>query len=224
MIIIDADSEQWVTENRFDIAVPVHVEQNGEETKIFAYPSVSELCETYAHRFSDALFSDAAVDFLSAGCAEFCTRYGYAPDKHSKKRGYNFIGENIADFGFPCERIRRAGRYHNRTTYNLEACLAYGQVVFGVVCDGEIAAVAVTASPPDRDTPLIEIGVETAPEYRGKGYASAAARTLSAWLCTEGFHVLYKCDEHNLASAAVARNAGFVQSGRFFYYVLRKKR
>ncbi len=224
MIIIDADGEQWVTENRFDIAVPVHVEQNGEETKIFAYPSVSELCETYAHRFSDALFSDAAVDFLSAGCTEFCTRYGYAPDKHSKKRGYNFIGENIADFGFPCERIRRAGRYHNRTTYNLEACLAYGQVVFGVVCDGEIAAVAVTASPPDRDAPLIEIGVETAPEYRGKGYASAAARALSAWLCTAGFRVLYKCDAHNLASAAVARNAGFVQSGRFFYYVLRKKR
>ena len=67
MIITDAEGEQWIAESRFDIAVPVHVEQNGAETKIFAYPSVSAVCETYAYRFSDDLFSDAAIDFLLCG-------------------------------------------------------------------------------------------------------------------------------------------------------------
>ncbi len=224
MIITDAEGEQWIAESRFDIAVPVHVEQNGAETKIFAYPSVSAVCETYAYRFSDDLFSDAAIDFLCAGCTEFGVRYGYAPDKFAKKSGYNFIGTNISESGLRCERIRRAGRYRNCTTYDLDACLAYGQAVFGVVRDGAVVSVAVTASSVDRDMPLIEIGVETAPAYRGHGYASASARALAAWLCAQGLRVLYKCDIHNHASASVARNAGFVQSGRFFYYVLRKKR
>ena len=69
---------------------------------------------------------------------------------------------------------------------------------------------------------IIEIGTETAVGYRNNGYSAAAVRALSEFLCTKGLRVLYKCHHENVASAAVARNAGFDEVGKFFYYVLRK--
>ncbi len=77
MIIIDAEGETFVRENLFDIAVPIHVEQNQDETKIFAYPSVAQLCTDYEDRFADDLFADAALDFLRTGCKVFCEELGY---------------------------------------------------------------------------------------------------------------------------------------------------
>ena len=70
-IIPDIDGEELVRETNFDIAVPVHVETFGGETKVFAYPSVLSLCETYAARFAADLYSDAALAYLADGCAAF---------------------------------------------------------------------------------------------------------------------------------------------------------
>ena len=72
MIIIDTEGEAFVRENAFDIAVPIHVEQNSGETKIFSYPTVAQLCEEYEKRFAEDLFSDKALDFLREGCKTFC--------------------------------------------------------------------------------------------------------------------------------------------------------
>ena len=82
-IIPDIDGEELVRETNFDIAVPVHVETFGGETKVFAYPSVLPLCETYAERFgiqktstrrsSDTIFcrrgSRHAISLFASGSA-----------------------------------------------------------------------------------------------------------------------------------------------------------
>ena len=82
-IIPDIDGEELVRETNFDIAVPVHVETFGGETKVFAYPSVLSLCETYAARFAADLYSDAALACLAVGCAAFCASLGYTKHKRS---------------------------------------------------------------------------------------------------------------------------------------------
>lgn len=99
-IIPDIDGEELVRETNFDIAVPVHVETFGGETKVFAYPSVLSLCETYAARFAADLYSDAALAYLADGCAAFCTSLGYTKDKHSAVVGYNFLPQGGADMRF----------------------------------------------------------------------------------------------------------------------------
>lgn len=223
MIIMDTEGEAFVRENAFDIAVPIHVEENNGEAKIFAYPAVARLCEEYEKRFTAELFSDAALDFLREGCKDFCNTLGYKEEKHPKNWGYNFICEyNSPDADIVCERIRRDGKYKNLTTFDIAACLAYERVIYAVVKDGQIVSVAVTCEAPCKEYDLVEIGTETAVGYRGNGYAKAAVRALSAHLCAKGYRVLYKCHHENLASTAVARGAGFAQVGRFFYYVLRK--
>ncbi|MBQ5390063.1 MAG: GNAT family N-acetyltransferase [Clostridia bacterium] len=223
MIILDTEGEEFVRENSFDIAIPIHVEQNHGETKIFAYPTVSALGEEYEKRFSENLFSDTALDFLREGCKPFCRELGYSEEKHPKNWGYNFIcAHNAPCPDIPCERIRRDGKYKNLTTFDIGSCLAYERVIFAVVKEGQIVSVAVTCEAPGKEHDLVEIGTETAVGYRGNGYAQATVRALSAFLCEKGYRVLYKCHHENLASTAVARGADFEEVGRFFYYVLRK--
>lgn len=226
-IIPDIDGEELVRETNFDIAVPVHVETFGGETKVFAYPSVLSLCETYAARFAADLYSDAALAYLADGCAAFCTSLGYTKDKHSAVVGYNFLpqGEPTCDFAF-CKRIRRDGKYENLTTFDLSACLAAERVVFAAISEEKIVSVAVACETLTAENVgnSIEISTETAPDFRGKGYATACVAALSAHLLSRGYRALYKCRRENTASARVARAAGFEKTGDFAYFVYRKNR
>lgn len=226
-IIPDIDGEELVRETNFDIAVPVHVETFGGETKVFAYPSVLSLCETYAARFAADLYSDDALAYLADGCAAFCTSLGYTKDKHSAVVGYNFLpqGEPTCDFAF-CKRIRRDGKYENLTTFDLSACLAAERVVFAAISEEKIVSVAVACETLTAENVgnSIEISTETAPDFRGKGYATACVAALSAHLLSRGYRALYKCRRENTASARVARAAGFEKTGDFAYFVYRKNR
>lgn len=226
-IIPDIDGEELVRETNFDIAVPVHVETFGGETKVFAYPSVLSLCETYAARFAADLYSDAALAYLADGCAAFCTSLGYTKDKHSAVVGYNFLpqGEPTCDFAF-CKRIRRDGKYENLTTFDISACLAAERVIFAAISEEKIVSVAVACETLTAENVgnSIEISTETAPDFRGKGYATACVAALSAHLLSRGYRALYKCRRENTASARVARAAGFEKTGDFAYFVYRKNR
>lgn len=226
-IIPDIDGEELVRETNFDIAVPLHVETFGGETKVFAYPSVLSLCETYAARFAADLYSDAALAYLADGCAAFCTSLGYTKDKHSAVVGYNFLpqGEPTCDFAF-CKRIRRDGKYENLTTFDLSACLAAERVIFAAISEEKIVSVAVACETLTAENVgnSIEISTETAPDFRGKGYATACVAALSAHLLSRGYRALYKCRRENTASARVARAAGFEKTGDFAYFVYRKNR
>lgn len=226
-IIPDIDGEELVRETNFDIAVPVHVETFGGETKVFAYPSVLSLCETYAARFAADLYSDAALAYLADGCAAFCTSLGYTKDKHSAVVGYNFLpqGEPTCDYSF-CKRIRRDGKYENLTTFDLSACLAAERVIFAAISEEKIVSVAVACETLTAENVgnSIEISTETAPDFRGKGYATACVAALSAHLLSRGYRALYKCRRENTASARVARAAGFEKTGDFAYFVYRKNR
>lgn len=223
MLIIDKDGEEFIRESHFDIAVPVHVELFEGEVKIFAYPFARQLCEEYEQRFKNDLFSDDALEFIREGCKDFCEELGYVEEKFPKNWGYNYIcAENTADAEFECERIRRNGKYKNLTTFNIAECLAHERVIYAVVKEGQIVSVAVSSESLSNAECIIEIGTETAVEHRNKGYAVAAVRALSEFLCNKGYKVLYKCHHKNVASSAVAKKAGFDEVGKFFYYVLRK--
>ncbi len=226
-IIPDIDGEELVRETNFDIAVPVHVETFGGETKVFAYPSVLSLCETYAARFAADLYSDTALAYLADGCAAFCTSLGYTKDKHSAVVGYNFLpqGEPTCDFAF-CKRIRRDGKYENLTTFDLSACLSAERVIFAAISEEKIVSVAVACETLTAENVgnSIEISTETAPDFRGKGYATACVAALSAHLLSRGYRALYKCRRENTASARVARAAGFEKTGDFAYFVYRRNR
>lgn len=224
MVILDFEGEEFIRETLFDIAVPIHVEVINEEVKTFAYPFAKELCEEYEERFNDDLFSDDALDFLRDGCKSFRNELGYKEEKIPKNWGYNFIcTENTSSEKITCERIRRDGKYKNLTTFNIRECLSHERIIYAVVNEGQIVSVAVSSESLVNADDIIEIGTETAVDYRKKGYSTACVRALTEFLCSKGLKVLYKCHHTNSGSASVARDAGFDEVGKFFYYVLRKE-
>ena len=75
-----------------------------------------------------------------------------------------------------------------------------------VVADGR--AVAAAWLTPDG------IAVETAPAFRRRGFARAAAAALAAARLAEGREVCYRCAETNTASMALAVSLGFVPAAR----------
>lgn len=223
MIIIDSDGEEFVRETSFDLAVPIHIELFEGETKIFTYPSLEKVSKTLEEEYSD-LFSADAINHVRNGCLNFRKELGYVEDKHPDNWGFNFICDNITlEEGNSAERIRRDGKYKNLTTFNIRECLANERVIFAIVKEGQIVSVAVTTEALQKNADFMEIGVETAVGYRGNGYAAEVTRAISDFLIKKGYRVLYKCHHRNVASTAVARSAGFVEVGKFYYYVLRKE-
>ncbi|MEZ4615428.1 MAG: GNAT family N-acetyltransferase [Caldilineaceae bacterium] len=82
--------------------------------------------------------------------------------------------------------------------------------VAAVVVDGHAVSVCFCSRIPGRAT---EAGVNTHPDYRGRGYATAAVAGWAAALYQQNCLPLYSTSWDNLASQAVARKLGMVGYG-----------
>lgn len=80
--------------------------------------------------------------------------------------------------------------------------------VAGVAHEGRLMAVA-TAYPWSGEHRVADIGVLTRPQARGRGFGRRATRALCREIIARGYEPQYRCDPSNLASAALARSAGF---------------
>lgn len=70
----------------------------------------------------------------------------------------------------------------------------------------------------------MEIGVVTAEEHRGKGYASAISAHMIKRCLERGWSVSWSCETDNPASAAIARKLGFEREQTYPVYVYRSKK
>jgi ribosomal protein S18 acetylase RimI-like enzyme len=87
-------------------------------------------------------------------------------------------------------------------------------IAYGVVADGRIASVAYGHRTGLMEDCVADLGVETAPAYRRRGYASTAVSAVVGHVAREGGEARYGCDPANMASIATARSVGFVPYGR----------
>jgi len=65
--------------------------------------------------------------------------------------------------------------------------------------------------------PAHEAGVETLPEFRGKGHATAVVAVWARAVRSLGSEPLYSTSSGNLASQALARKLGLIQYGVDFH-------
>lgn len=87
----------------------------------------------------------------------------------------------------------------------------YGRrgVAFGVVQDGELAALAFAAFV---QAPVLEIGIETQSAFRNRGLAKHACGALIRHCLTEGLEPIWACRGGNLGSQRTAESLGFVKT------------
>ena len=86
-------------------------------------------------------------------------------------------------------------------------------IVYGVIADGNVVSVACTHRSGVMEDQVADLGVETAPAFRGCGYAQTAVSAVVEHMTRHGGEALYGCSPDNRASIATARSAGFVPYG-----------
>ncbi len=229
-LIQDADGEAFVFGNRWDTVIPLSftvTEEHGLRMEIF--PRIAPIGETFLRRFSSSPCSRTALSWLSSRLSPEISTWGYKKDAFSpcygrilRLRPIDGIcekSENLSPF-----EIKSGDSFRNRTTYDLDATREAGCLAYGMEENGKIVSVAVTHDAPDSEAKArpVEVGVETIPRARGKGYATACLTALASALIREGFTVEYRCRMRNVRSFAVARHVGFREIGRYYYYVGRR--
>ncbi|MFP4362800.1 MAG: GNAT family N-acetyltransferase [Spirochaetia bacterium] len=83
--------------------------------------------------------------------------------------------------------------------------------------DGQIASTAFASYMVDN---YLEIGIETHPEYRGRGYASLVSSGLIDYAMEKRLEPVWSCHSENAGSQRLAARLGFIQERRIPYYEL----
>ena len=232
MIFLDDGAEKLVLDGEFDIAIPFSVScETGGEPKVSVFPSQKDIAEEFLRLFgaSDSLFSPEAVVWAKRQFKPYFDKLGFALVDDGDAHYLNF---RITD---PHSELILAGTrelcgdepYENLTGYDFAALNHFGHICFGCVVDEKIVSAACTnysfmLAEEEPDTRTIEIGVETAEEYRCRGYGLSCTAALACFLIDKGYTVLYECGSDNLASTTLAKKLGGIQSGRNFCVVGRR--
>ncbi len=218
--MIELEDEQFENEiinSGSNIALPfdLHLSESGE-IRIIAYSFALKTAEEFEKNYSANPFSDEAKNFLREKLTPVMNDLGYdctsALEKiHLEFRcgspgmvdtskvlpgceiidtlaGENWVGVSLEDFEIdPAEKIDR----------------------MAVIRDGGKIVCFAGLNDVCEEDDFIELTVECAEEYRGRGYGTSCAAALAEYLILLGERVKYICEDSNLASKAVAEGAGF---------------
>ncbi len=228
MLTIDREGEEFVFENDWDILIPVELCQTPEAgLTVTVIPRLRTLGKRFLSLFSDRPFSKEALSWLRDGIAEASLGWGYLCDRHTVRhcRIFRFLSDATPREPLPGGRLLTAGDEKiNETTFDIAESVSDGRLCFGQVDGGKIVSVAVTHASPDEREPggTLEIGVETIPASRRRGYAVSCLCGLTKEIVERGLVPEYRCTYSNVASAKVARAAGYLQIGEACSFILRK--
>lgn len=234
MIILDRDGEEFVLGEGWDTIIPLDYRESDEDgLTITVFPSIENVAREFYDLFSDNAFSEEAYAWLKSALAPHMSRWGYEDDDNerliycytadhaSQIKTHTIMSE--ADF-IEYDKTNRIFRLFGLNKYDDDYDYKdEGLLYIGIIKNGEIVSYASTNARYDNTlTGRIEIGVETLPEERGKGYATSNVAALSLYICQNGQGVEYKCPSGNEASRRVAEKAGLMEYGRQYFYIGRK--
>ncbi len=229
-LLLDEEGEELALAQGWDTAIPLSFTRlEGEGTTVTVFPCVSAVGEAFLSRYADDPTADEALAFIFAELGPRLREWGYADDRFRDRWGYVLRRSPASTCSIPrgisAVRLTEADEEKNRTTYDIAATCAFGCLSYGVRVPGAgVVSLAATHEPFDSAAPpaRIEVGVETAPAYRRRGYAAASLDALATALCACGTTVEYRCQRYNRASRRTALQAGFRQVGVYYYYVGRR--
>lgn len=99
-------------------------------------------------------------------------------------------------------------------------CMPDG-IAYGAVVENRIVSVAYAHRAGEYENVVADIGVETALEYRKRGYGKAVVSAVTKHVLMNAGEALYKCDPANIASMATAQSVGFAPYGKSLILAIR---
>jgi RimJ/RimL family protein N-acetyltransferase len=228
MLTIDREGEAFVFENNWDLLIPFSMEKMADgELAVSAIPRVARIVREFLGRYSDEPFSDRALAWLWERIEPFEAEWGYRGGRYRWRRCRIFRLPEQTALPLPLPGTRElvpSDAARNKTTYSIIDSLEAGAYMAGVLDGGFVVSVAVThdsiaeAEPGD----VLELGVETVPSARGRGYAASCLSLAASELLSRGLIPEYRSVRSNRASARVAERVGFRQVGEACYLLMRR--
>lgn len=213
--------EEAAMNGDFDVIVPVSifVPSNGDEPLFTAYNSVWDICEAYEADNRDDLMNPDALAKLCRDITPAIREMGYDVDLKGSRvileYRINSTNESVEKYAQHAVIIRSYEEIRE-----LECPLLHvpdpedGNVCSVVIENGVVCSSADINDYSDDDS--VEINIETASAYRGKGYGTIATAGLIRHLLNDGNTVAYNCAEKNISSSAIAKKLGMTLQGKSF--------
>ena len=221
-ISLEERDESWLEGG--EVAVPLEITACGDDVRVLYYPSAKALVDELLCRFgadADALFSRDAITWATEKFGAFLEARGFelSPDANDYYVNFALEAKSYARAESVC-RLCGDEEYEDLTDTDIDGLLSGGYIVYAAVVDNKIVAVANTGEPIDGDTAReVEIGVDTAEEYRRCGYGKACISALVGELSRLGHTAIYECASGNTASMRLAEGLGGTVIYKKYYVV-----
>lgn len=224
--MLTIEDERDIFEQDYPIIVPLLVDEYDGDYELEAYSEIASIAEEFHSLFFDRFFTKKAIDWLDERLRPYVEDKGYLRECTGKYRWYDrFEARDLRKLAH--DRILDSthrldsGDYELFVSFSLAEQFEKGLPTF-VTLDGDKIVSIATVNEHAKDQKMLEITVETAPSYRGKGYALSNTVALAEHLLEGGYSVSYACSRYNRPSRGLAGKAGFERAGRFYAYTAYK--
>lgn len=214
--------EAWLHSG--EVAVPFEMTVSDGVASVLYYKSAEVAVNEYLRLFGtdeSALFSEKAISWAVKTFGGFLAKYGFSlsPDSEDYYMGYALEVPDEAECG-PAVRLTGNEDLRDLTETDISGLTEEGYIICAVTEGNDIVAAANTGEPVCDGTPVtVEIGVDTASEYRRKGYGKACVAALVRELDRLGHRAVYECASGNTASVGLALSLGAREKYKKLYFV-----
>lgn len=201
--------------------VPFLVDLEGDSMNVEVYEGLEDAAIEYIKKYENAPFSKSAFDFICTAVDEYLKDKPYSRDEYGRTRFYRkfmITDKSSLDPGLiKASSVKMEGSMNsleNLTSLFSDDTKEVPPLSFVTVENGSIVSVA-TVNDTDSDS-ILELTVNTAPAFRGQGFAASNVTSLAGYLLDGGYKVAYSASNYNKASIKIAKKCGFEQIGRFY--------
>jgi len=205
--------------------VPIEVTLRDGKIIVDTFRRTKSIAREFYKKHKMCPFSSEAISFLETKLNGIVSEWGYAVDDIYDGHIATYVAKivNTKMIQESTVMIKSAREYENLTEYELEDIGDDSEECYFVtLIDGKIVSVCETNS----EAAFIgakEISVYTAPDYRGRGYASSNAAAMAQYYISKGYRVAYTSKMDNIASINTAEKCGFERIAETFYYICYKE-
>ncbi len=222
--------DDYALTNKLDVIIPIIIRYSKTQIEISAYDSYMDTAREYFNLFENNDFlSDKSLDWLHERIGQKTYDYGYVPDEnHKYEWHYIFTADKNTRINY--DKILKStkqltlnddeDKYLTETKLNLPDNLydTYEYSAFGTFIDDKIVSVC-SENSHYCDDDESEVGIETAPDYRCKGFAVSNLAAQTEFLLKKSISkIYYHCSRFNIASIKTAESAGYCNIGKNYYY------
>ena len=205
-----------------DLIAPFSFTVTSQGIEAVAYPAVKGEAEEFLCRYVHSPIAEEALAFLRMTLAPYIEANGYREERFLDRHVCIFHAGETPTAQIKARILQEKDQNTNETTRQIEEILKNNRLAYGVFENEKLVSVAYTHTAPT--PPLTEVGVETAVDARGNGYATAALIALTNDLRARGVTAEYRAFCTNIPSRRVALAAGYTEVGSFYRYTGRRKR